>query len=65
MVNKNYKYVGEFKKGDRNGFGIYYNDDGSYKFTKFNKNTLEAFKFYGTSGEIEFCKYTKIIIYKY
>ena len=61
MVNKNYKYIGEFKKGDKNGFGIFYYDDGSYEFCKYNKNTLEAYKLYRTTGQIDFCKYTKII----
>ena len=61
IVNKHYKYIGEFKDGKENGFGMYYFEDGSYQFNKFNHGTLEDYKIYKTSGEVEICKCTKII----
>jgi len=59
-VGHNYKYIGEFKEGDHHGYGIYYFDNGAYKFIKKNRDT-ETFKFYADSGQIEFCLYNKII----
>ena len=59
-LNKNYKYVGEFKDGKCHGYGIYYFDSGAFKFTKEDHNTTQAFKLYTLSGQVEFCKYNKI-----
>ena len=61
IVNKSYKYIGEFNKGKKVGFGVYYYEDGSYRYNKFNNDTVEAFKSCDATGEIRFCKYTKII----
>ena len=61
MVNRNYKYIGGFKNGKRNGYGVYYYENGSYEFTKFNLNTKEAYKLYEISGEVEMCVYNKIV----
>ena len=61
IVNKNYKYIGEFKGGKRNGCGVYYYDNGSFEYTKQNRNTVEAYKLYDISGESTFCYYNKII----
>ena len=60
-INKNYKYIGEFKNGKVHGYGVYYFDSGAYKYEKNNYNTTEAFKLYSLSGQIEFCRYTKIV----
>ena len=60
-LTKNYKYIGEFKRGKHHGYGIYYFNNGAYKFTKKNPHTDEIFKLYSNSGQIDFCQYTKII----
>ena len=60
-VNNNCKYIGEFKNGVCHGYGVYYFNDGSFKLTKTKNETVEAFKFYNISGEIQFCLYNSII----
>ena len=60
-LNKNYKYVGEFKDGKCHGYGIYYFESGAFKLAKIDRDTTQAFKLYTLSGQVEFCKYTKII----
>ena len=60
-LNKVYKYYGEFKDGKCNGNGIYYFSSGAFKFTKENKNTVEAYKLYSLSGQIIFSMFNKII----
>ena len=60
-INKNYKYMGEFKGGKCHGYGIYYFDSGAYKFAKNDMDTTEAYKLYALSGQVEFCLYNKII----
>ncbi len=61
QIYKNQKYVGEFKNGKIHGYGIYYFDSGAYKFVKTNFDTIEVFKLYTISGQIQFCFYNKII----
>ena len=60
-MDKEYKYIGEFKNGKCHGYGIYYYSSGSYKFAKNNLNSTVAYKLYGLSGQTEFCFYNKII----
>ena len=60
-MNKHYKYVGEFKNGKCNGYGVYYFESGAFKFAKNDLDTTEAFKLYALSGQIEFCLYNKIV----
>ena len=60
-LNKEYKYIGEFKDGKCHGYGIYYFKSGAYKYTKTYKETTEAYKLYCLSGQIDFCYYNKII----
>ena len=60
-INRNYKYMGEFKSGKCHGYGIYYFESGAYKFAKNDLDTTEAFKLYAISGQVEFCLYNKII----
>ena len=62
-LTKNYKYIGEFNKGEEEGYGVYYFDNGSFKM-RFKKNcndSMEIYKLYLISGEIDFCYYNKII----
>ena len=60
-VNKNYKYIGEFGKGKTHGYGVYFFESGAYKFTKNDHDTIQLFKLYTISGQVEFCYYNKII----
>ena len=60
-INKNYKYMGEFKGGKTHGYGVYYFDSGAYKYAKNDMDTTEAYKLYAISGQVEFCLYNKII----
>ena len=60
-INKEFKYIGEFKDGKMHGYGVYYFNSGSYKFTKMNNDIMESYKLYGLSGQIDCFIYTKII----
>ena len=59
-INKESKYIGEFKDGKSNGYGIYYFDNGGYKYIK-DDGSIESFKYYGSSGTIKSCIYYKIV----
>ena len=60
-VNKNCKYIGEFKRGKHHGYGIYYYDNGASRFSKHNMDSEEIYKYYSNSGQTQFYLFTKII----
>jgi hypothetical protein len=59
-LNKNYKYIGEFKDGECYGYGIYYSTNGSYKLVN-DLKLKQTYKFFSITGQIEFCHYNNII----
>ena len=59
-IDKNSKYIGEFKDGSVHGYGVYYLDSGGYEYRKDDDST-EAFKHYDRLGSIETCIYYKIV----
>ena len=59
-VDRDSKYIGEFKDGKINGYGVYYFDDGGYRYER-NDDSIEAYKQYGRLGGIESCIYYKIV----
>ena len=57
VVWKDTKYIGEFKDGKCHGYGVYFYDNGGYKYTKQNEDSVEFYKRYNPNGNIESCIY--------